>query len=165
MGDDYFASANACLAAADYSAAVDLYRYAIAKNGPRDIYFQNMVIALRLMGDLDACHREVRNGLAHNPGNNALKDLLVDLNAEHLNSHQGPALSIIVPVYNSGRHVETCLRSIMQQSFGSFELIVVNDGSDDNSGEIIEDRKSTRLNSSHVAISYAVFCLKQKTTN
>src|SRR5207253_8700550 len=28
----------------------------------------------------------------------------------------------------------------------------------------IEDRKSTRLNSSHVAISYAVFCLKKKTT-
>src|SRR5690625_5652391 len=27
----------------------------------------------------------------------------------------------------------------------------------------IEDRKSTRLNSSHVAISYAVFCLKKKT--
>src|SRR5690625_2034285 len=29
-------------------------------------------------------------------------------------------------------------------------------------GEITEDRKSTRLNSSHVAISYAVFCLKKK---
>src|SRR5207253_5533130 len=29
---------------------------------------------------------------------------------------------------------------------------------------IWEDRKSTRLNSSHVAISYAVFCLKKKTT-
>src|SRR5439155_13502524 len=28
-----------------------------------------------------------------------------------------------------------------------------------------EDRKSTRLNSSHVAISYAVFCLKKKTTS
>src|SRR5690625_6558871 len=28
---------------------------------------------------------------------------------------------------------------------------------------ITEDRKSTRLNSSHVAISYAVFCLKKKT--
>src|SRR5690606_40884277 len=28
-----------------------------------------------------------------------------------------------------------------------------------------EDRKSTRLNSSHVKISYAVFCLKKKTTN
>src|SRR5690625_6957645 len=30
-------------------------------------------------------------------------------------------------------------------------------------GEIPEDRKSTRLNSSHVAISYAVFCLKKTT--
>src|SRR5690625_6153441 len=29
-------------------------------------------------------------------------------------------------------------------------------------GTFIRDRKSTRLNSSHVAISYAVFCLKQK---
>src|SRR5690625_6927514 len=29
----------------------------------------------------------------------------------------------------------------------------------------VEDRKSTRLNSSHVAISYAVFCLKKKTMN
>src|SRR5690625_6871723 len=30
---------------------------------------------------------------------------------------------------------------------------------------IAEDRKSTRLNSSHVAISYAVFCLKKKKNN
>src|SRR5690625_7092025 len=29
---------------------------------------------------------------------------------------------------------------------------------------VVQDRKSTRLNSSHVAISYAVFCLKKKTT-
>src|SRR5690625_7000415 len=29
----------------------------------------------------------------------------------------------------------------------------------------VKDRKSTRLNSSHVAISYAVFCLKKKNTN
>src|SRR5690606_42086053 len=37
---------------------------------------------------------------------------------------------------------------------GSFPLIV----------RIQQDRKSTRLNSSHVKISYAVFCLKKKTT-
>src|SRR5437773_7121492 len=30
------------------------------------------------------------------------------------------------------------------------------------SGEAMEDRKSTRLNSSHITISYAVFCLKKK---
>src|SRR5690625_5965722 len=33
----------------------------------------------------------------------------------------------------------------------------------DHAGILGEDRKSTRLNSSHVAISYAVFCLKKKT--
>src|SRR5690606_40092965 len=32
-------------------------------------------------------------------------------------------------------------------------------------GEAVGDRKSTRLNSSHVKISYAVFCLKKKTKN
>src|SRR5690625_6546856 len=32
-------------------------------------------------------------------------------------------------------------------------------------GGMYRDRKSTRLNSSHVAISYAVFCLKKKTNN
>src|SRR5699024_12323152 len=32
-------------------------------------------------------------------------------------------------------------------------------------GGILEDRKSTRLNSSHVSISYAVFCLKKKIDN
>src|SRR5207249_6236560 len=31
-------------------------------------------------------------------------------------------------------------------------------------GKAVEDRKSTRLNSSHVSISYAVFCLKKKTS-
>src|SRR5947207_6295167 len=31
--------------------------------------------------------------------------------------------------------------------------------------ELIEDRKSTRLNSSHTVISYAVFCLKKKTSS
>src|SRR5690242_21204308 len=31
-----------------------------------------------------------------------------------------------------------------------------------NSGQVLTDRKSTRLNSSHMSISYAVFCLKKK---
>src|SRR5690606_40793635 len=53
------------------------------------------------------------------------------------------------------------------------EIIIVDDGSRDNLVEVVtqlmptrpantEDRKSTRLNSSHVKISYAVFCLKKK---
>src|SRR2546426_6775021 len=38
-------------------------------------------------------------------------------------------------------------------------------GLDMHSGQIIRDRKSTRLNSSHLVISYAVFCLKKKNTS
>src|SRR5690625_5709024 len=39
---------------------------------------------------------------------------------------------------------------------------VVDDGGVAVHGALLRDRKSTRLNSSHVAISYAVFCLKKK---
>src|SRR5690625_5637138 len=39
----------------------------------------------------------------------------------------------------------------------------VEEGTENDSGRFTRDRKSTRLNSSHVAISYAVFCLKTKT--
>src|SRR5690625_4935310 len=41
-------------------------------------------------------------------------------------------------------------------------LSVVSESFDGSGFIVLEDRKSTRLNSSHVAISYAVFCLKKK---
>src|SRR5690625_5474012 len=45
----------------------------------------------------------------------------------------------------------------------NLEQQVVLEAYDDEVMDLKEDRKSTRLNSSHVAISYAVFCLKKKT--
>lgn len=47
----------------------------------------------------------------------------------------GIELSIIVPVYNCEKYVERCLRSICKQTFSNFEVVVVNDGSLDNSLE------------------------------
>lgn len=44
-----------------------------------------------------------------------------------------PRLSIIVPVYNSERHLPDCINSILSQTFKDFELILVDDGSTDNS--------------------------------
>ncbi|MBR6407256.1 MAG: glycosyltransferase family 2 protein [Clostridia bacterium] len=47
-----------------------------------------------------------------------------------------PLISAIVPVYNSSEHLKKCLDSLSGQSFGDFEIILINDGSTDNSGDI-----------------------------
>ena len=47
-------------------------------------------------------------------------------------------LSIIIPVYNVERYVEKCIRSCETQDATDFELVVVNDGSTDNSLAIVE---------------------------
>ena len=45
--------------------------------------------------------------------------------------------SLIVPVYNVEKYVETCILSITNQSFNDFELIIVDDGSKDSSMDIV----------------------------
>ena len=49
-----------------------------------------------------------------------------------------PKISVIVPVYNTGKYLKKCLNSIINQKMNDFELIIVNDGSTDNSEEIIK---------------------------
>lgn len=48
-----------------------------------------------------------------------------------------PAISILLPTYNGARYVAEQLDSILAQSFGDFELLVVDDGSVDATGQII----------------------------
>lgn len=50
-----------------------------------------------------------------------------------------PKISIIIPVYNVEEYIKRCLESIMNQTFKDFELILVNDGSTDNSGHICNE--------------------------
>ena len=47
-----------------------------------------------------------------------------------------PAVSVIVPVYNSASTLERCLESLLAQSFTDFEIILVDDGSTDGSADI-----------------------------
>lgn len=47
-------------------------------------------------------------------------------------------VSIIVPVYNGERYIERCLESILSQSYKEIEVIIVDDGSMDNSKKILE---------------------------
>ena len=47
-------------------------------------------------------------------------------------------ISIIIPIYNVEKYLNRCLDSVMKQSFQDIEIILVNDGSTDNSDNIIK---------------------------
>lgn len=51
-------------------------------------------------------------------------------------------ISIIVPVYNTSEYLERCVNSIINQTYKNIEIILVNDGSTDNSQEIIDKLKA-----------------------
>ena len=48
-------------------------------------------------------------------------------------------ISIIVPVYNASKSIEACVKSIQQQDFTDWELLLVNDGSSDDSLAVIQE--------------------------
>ena len=50
--------------------------------------------------------------------------------------------SVIVPIYNVEKYLSKCFDSILNQTYSDFEIIAVNDGSPDNSQEIIDQYKA-----------------------
>lgn len=58
-----------------------------------------------------------------------------------------PKVSVIIPVYNVEKYLQQCLLSVMHQTLEEIEIICVNDGSTDSSGEILEyyAQKDTRI--------------------
>lgn len=55
-------------------------------------------------------------------------------------------LSVIVPVYNTEKYIERCIKSIFDQSFKDYQLIIINDGSTDNCDKIIRNLIKNRDN-------------------
>lgn len=71
-----------------------------------------------------------------------------------------PLVSIIVPVYNSEKYIEKCISSIVNQTLKNIEIIIVNDGSTDNSINIIsklsnEDNRIKVINQKNSGVSAA----------
>ena len=56
-----------------------------------------------------------------------------------ISSSAAPLVSVIMPVYNHGRYVAEALLSIVRQDWRPLEIIVIDDGSKDNSLEVLHD--------------------------
>lgn len=67
--------------------------------------------------------------------------------------------SVVVPVYNAEKYIQECIDSILAQTYTDFELILVNDGSSDNSGKICDEyaTKDDRIKVIHKKNEGSVF--------
>ena len=52
---------------------------------------------------------------------------------------QIPKISIIIPVFNLEKYILKCLESVLAQTYKDYEVIIINDGSTDNSEKIIRE--------------------------
>ena len=63
----------------------------------------------------------------------------------------GEKISVIVPVYNVEQYLERCVESIINQTYKNLEIILINDGSTDNSGKLCDElaKKDDRIKVIH----------------
>lgn len=66
-----------------------------------------------------------------------------------------PKFSIIIPVYNVESYIKKCLDSVTRQTFSDYEVIVVNDGTKDNSMDIVKNYPVKIINQSNKGLSEA----------
>ena len=68
-------------------------------------------------------------------------------------------VSVIIPVYNSSEHITECIESIIKQTYTNLEIIIINDGSTDNSLDICQrfeskDNRVKLYNNANHGVSY-----------
>ena len=56
-----------------------------------------------------------------------------------------PLISVLIPTYNRARYINDAIASALAQSYGNFEVVVVDDGSSDNTAEIVKSIENPRL--------------------
>jgi glycosyltransferase involved in cell wall biosynthesis len=56
-----------------------------------------------------------------------------------------PRFSVIIPAYNQAQFIAATIRSVLEQTFGDFEIIVINDASPDNTGDVVAQFSDPRV--------------------
>lgn len=72
-------------------------------------------------------------------------DTIIKYKKEVFQLLNNPKISIIIPVYNVEKYVEMCIKSVINQTYKNLEIIVINDGTKDNSMDIVEKYKDDRF--------------------
>ncbi|NCD69046.1 glycosyltransferase family 2 protein [Mucilaginibacter agri] len=56
-----------------------------------------------------------------------------------------PQISVLMPAYNAGLYIAEAIRSVLEQTFTDFELLIINDGSTDNTIEVVNSFADNRI--------------------
>ena len=123
---------------------------------------QNVKSATRkLVRDPLAFCLDSRFSFLNKYGDDALKQQYDNLLSLGTQMHEIP-VTIIMTVYNTGRHVESALRSILDQSHRRLEVMVINDASTDNSLDILKEiaAKDTRVRLFHSSVNHGTYWSK-----
>ncbi len=73
------------------------------------------------------------------------------------------SISVIIPVFNGEKTIEETINSILNQTFKKLEIIIINDGSTDNTLEII--KKKNRFSNPNLFLSKYWFISKSQSRN
>lgn len=122
----------------------------IGKKSPREAIkaFRNMMDLMDLRnpetepgkrsGELDILSRSVNPIRLKNNPVGLDEETIFALYDSIIHSEGDPLISVIVPVFNVENYVEKCLESIREQTYRNLEIIVVDDGSSDGTGQICD---------------------------
>lgn len=119
--------------------SIEYYKKSIKENNQFCINYENIALAYKKLKILDESDFYIRKALSCNPNLIRSNYELEQTNKQNLEKKAKPLLSIIVPVHNTGKYLEKCISSILNQTLKELELIIIDDGSSDNSLDIINE--------------------------
>jgi len=115
-----------------------LFRYDVIAEEYQEEYIKTMAAEFKEAMDKN----ELDESLFEEHELEAIRWMIEDPHDYYLyNNRLNPLVSVIIPVYNAAEHLRECLDSVLTQTLDNIEVICVDDGSEDNSLDILNEYK------------------------